>query len=265
MKWIRSILNWFAIEEDRRPSRLAEAVSFLLVGICFALILQIAFVRLQYHWNWSVLSEYRVLLVRGWGVTLLLSVGALLLSLAMGLILALAGQSRWLPLRSFHRVVVEFIRGTPLLVQILIFFYVVADAYGVQNRYLVGVLTLALFSAAYISEIIRAGIESVGASQWESARAIGMTVRQTYRHVVFPQALRQSLPPLAGQFVSLIKDSSLLSIIGIAEFTKNARDVNSLTFSTFESYLPLALGYLVLTLPISWWTRSLENRVRFET
>ena len=105
----------------------------------------------------------------------------------------------------------------------------------------------------------------MGATQWESARAIGMNTRQTYRYVVFPQALKQSLPPMAGQFVSLIKDSSLLSIIGIAEFTKNARDVNSLTFSTLESYLPLAIGYLILTLPISWWTRSLERRVRFET
>ena len=91
------------------------------------------------------------------------------------------------------------VRGTPLLVQILIFFYVVADAIGVGNRYLVGVLTLAFFSGAYISEIIRAGIESVGQSQLESARAIGLTPAQTYRHVIFPQALRQTLPPLAGQ------------------------------------------------------------------
>ena len=128
-----------------------------------------------------------------------------------------------------------------------------------------GVLTLALFSAAYIAEIVRAGIESVGASQWESARAIGMSDPQIYRHIVFPQAMRRALPPLAGQFVSLIKDSSLLSMIGIAEFTKNARDVNSLPFSTLESYLPLAIGYLVLTLPISWWTQRLDRSVHFET
>jgi polar amino acid transport system permease protein len=262
---VSSILEWFKIREGIKPNRVASACSFLVIVLLFAVLLQIAFVRLQYHWNWSVLNEYRTLLIRGWGMTLLLSSGALVLSLVMGLLLAMAGQSSWLPLRHLHRVVIELIRGTPLLVQILIFFYVVADAYGIQNRYVVGVLTLALFSAAYIAEIIRAGIESVGATQWESARAIGMNTRQIYRHVVFPQALRQSLPPMAGQFVSLIKDSSLLSIIGIAEFTKNARDVNSLTFSTLESYLPLAIGYLILTLPISWWTRSLERRVRFET
>ncbi len=259
------ITHWLTIQDGKRPSRGASFLSFLIVVSVLGLVTQIAFMRLQYHWNWSVLSEYRSLIIQGWGTTLLLSASALVLSIVMGLGLALAGQSRWLPLRSFHRVVIELIRGTPLLVQILIFFYVVADAYGVQNRYVVGVLTLALFSAAYIAEIIRAGVESVGASQWESARAIGMSPRQIYRFVVFPQALRQSLPPMAGQFVSLIKDSSLLSIIGISEFTKNARDVNSLTFSTFESYLPLAIGYLLLTLPISWWTQRLERRVSFET
>ena len=130
---------------------------------------------------------------------------------------------------------------------------------------MVGVLILSFFSGAYISEIIRAGIESVGQSQLETAKAIGLTRAQTDRYVVFPQALRLALPPLAGQFVSLIKDSSLLSIIAVNEFTQAARDVNSITYSTLECYLPLAAGYLILTLPISFWTRSLEKKVRFET
>jgi polar amino acid transport system permease protein len=130
---------------------------------------------------------------------------------------------------------------------------------------LVGVLTLSFFSGAYISEVVRAGIESVGKSQLESAKAIGLTRAQTYRYVIFPQALRQSLPPLAGQFVSLIKDSSLLSIISISEFTWNAEAINSRTFSTLESYIPLAVGYLILTLPISLWTRYLEKRHKYET
>jgi polar amino acid transport system permease protein len=99
----------------------------------------------------------------------------------------------------------------------------------------------------------------------ESAKAIGLTRGQTYRYVIFPQALRQSLPPLAGQFVSLVKDSSLLSIIGIREFTYNAQIANALTYGTLECYLPLALGYLILTLPISLWTRRLEQRHKFET
>ena len=117
----------------------------------------------------------------------------------------------------------------------------------------------------FTSAIIRAGIESIAESQLESARAIGFTPFQTYRFVIFPQAIRLTLPPLVGQFVSLIKDSSLLSIIAVREFTQAARDVNSVTYSTLEAYLPLAVGYLVLTLPISLWARNLERKSRFES
>jgi polar amino acid transport system permease protein len=112
---------------------------------------------------------------------------------------------------------------------------------------------------------VRAGIESVSQSQLESARAIGLTNTQTYRLVIFPQAIRLILPSLVGQFVSLIKDSSLLSIIAVNEFTQAARDVNSATYSTLEAYLPLAAGYLILTLPVAIWTRRLERKLRFET
>jgi polar amino acid transport system permease protein len=135
----------------------------------------------------------------------------------------------------------------------------------VENRYVAGVLILSFFSGAYISEVIRAGLQSVAESQLESARAIGLTRAQAYRYVILPQALRLTLPPLVGQFVSLIKDSSLLSIIAVNEFTQAARDVNAVTYSTLECYLPLAAGYLVLTLPLSLWLRSLEKRLRFET
>lgn len=205
------------------------------------------------------------MLVKGWFTTVVISLAALALSTLIGLFFALAQRSHFLPLRYFSKIYIEVVRGTPLLVQVLIFFYVVADAFYIADRYIVGVLTLSFFSGAYISEIIRAGIESVGKSQIESARAIGLTRAQTYRYVIFPQALRQTLPPLAGQFVSLVKDSSLLSIIGITEFTWSAQTVNARTFNTIESYLPLALGYLVLTLPISLWTRRLESRHKYET
>ncbi len=160
---------------------------------------------------------------------------------------------------------VETVRGTPLLVQILILFYVVANAFGIENRYFVGVLALSLFAGAYLSEMIRSGIESVRDSQLESARAIGLTRAQTYRHVVFPQVVRQLVPPLTGQFASIIKDSSLLSIIAVSEFTLNAQEVNAFTYSTLESYLPLAVGYLLLTLPISLLSRVLERRFYFAT
>lgn len=221
--------------------------------------------QLDYAWNWPAVYQYRVKFLEGWTVTIALSLVSLILSLAIGLAVALLRRHRLLLIRNLCLIYVELIRGTPLLVQILILFYVIAQSIGLENRYIAGVLTLSLFSGAYISEIIRAGIESVGRTQLEAARAIGLTPRQIYRHVVFPQALSRSLPPLAGQFVSLVKDSSLLTVIAINEFTQNAREVNAMTFSAFESYIPLAVGYLILTLPISLWTRRLERKHAYET
>jgi polar amino acid transport system permease protein len=242
--------------------RVANA-ALALLGV--SLIFYFSFQHLAYHLRWSAIYPYRQIFIEGWFTTIGLSAAALVCSTLAGLCSALAQGSRFLPLRYLGKIYVELVRGTPLLVQILILFYVVADAFGVKNRYLVGVLTLSFFSGAYISEIIRAGIESIGRSQWDSAKAIGLTRAQTYRYVIFPQALRQTLPPLAGQFVSLVKDSSLLSIIGIQEFTLSAQMTNARTYSTLECYLPLALGYLILTLPISLWTRTLEKRHKFET
>ncbi len=192
-------------------------------------------------------------------MTVAISAAALLI----GLLTALARRSAFLPLRYSAMLYVEIIGGTPLLVQILILFYVVTNAFGIENRDVVGVLTLSLFAGAYLAEMIRSGIESIHDSQLESARAIGLTRTQTYRYVIFPQVVRQLIPPLTGQFASIIKDSSLLSIIAVSEFTLNAQEVNAFTYSTLESYLPLAAGYLLLTLPISLLSRILERRFHF--
>jgi polar amino acid transport system permease protein len=214
--------------------------------------------------GWESVWKYRGVLWRGWLLTIGISLMALFTSTLIGILVALSRRSRILPLRSVAVLYVEVIRGTPLLAQILFLFYVVANGIGLQDRLAAGILILSLFSGAYLAEMIRAGIESVPASQLESARAIGFTTPQTYRYVIVPQALRQILPPLAGQFASLIKDSSLLSIIGIGEFTLAAQQVNSATYRTLESYLPLALGYLALTLPISLLSRAMEKRLSHE-
>ena len=215
--------------------------------------------------NWEVLWKYRNAFWQGWLLTVALSVVSLVLSTLIGLIAALCRRSSILIIKYLSIGYIECVRGMPLLVLILVLFYVVANALNITDRFFVGVVVLSLFAGAYIAEIIRAGIESVGASQRESARAIGLSTAQTYRYIIFPQALRQALPPLAGQFASLVKDSSLLSIIGLAEFTYTAQQVSSATYSTLESYLPLAAGYLILTLPISLWTNTLRRRFRYET
>jgi polar amino acid transport system permease protein len=240
-------------------------VSWGLVALLTTALFSFAFSQLHYGWNWEAIWQYRQKFVQGWLMTLALSAASLLLSLIIGLLAALARRSAFLPVRYSAVLYVEIVRGTPLLVQILILFYVVANAFGMENRYLVGVLALSLFAGAYLAEMIRSGIESIRGSQLESARAIGLTRGQTYRYVIFPQLVRQLVPPLTGQFASIIKDSSLLSIIAVSEFTLNAQEVNAFTYSTLESYLPLALGYLLLTLPISLLSRVLERRFHFAT
>ncbi len=225
----------------------------------------LSFLALDYRWNWSSVLKYKSKFIQGWFYTLGLSCATLILSLLIGVGAALAKRSKVLLVRYLSTIYIEIIRGTPLLVQIYFFFYVVADAAGIQNRYIVGISIMSLFTGAYIAEIVRSGIESVSSSQLLSAKGIGLTPYQTYRHVIFPQALRRSLPALAGQFANLIKDSSLLSIIAISEFTLNAQEVNSFTYSSFESFFPLAFGYLALTLPIMRYARVLEKRIQFET
>jgi polar amino acid transport system permease protein len=225
-----------------------------------------AIASLDMTWNWGVVWEYREAFWKGWWTTVGVALAALLGSLAIGLVTALMLRSRFTLLEAAGRVYVELIRGTPLLVQLLVGWYVVAAAVrvGTDGRGVVGVLVLSLFSGAYMAEIIRGGLDAIPRAQIDSARAIGLTPWQTLRLVVLPQAVRIVLPAVAGQLVSLIKDSSLLSVISIGEFTFAARNVNSATYSTLESYLPLAAGYLALTLPLSALSRWLERRFRYE-
>jgi polar amino acid transport system permease protein len=246
-------------------SALARAVSFALALGMLGLVCFAAFYFLDYRWAWSPVFGYRALFWQGWLATLGISALAIPLSILLGLVFALARRAPFLPLRDFARIFVEITRGTPLLVQIFFYWYIFGQQLSRDYRFLAGALILAAFSGAYISEVIRAGIEGIGRSQLESARAIGLTRVQTYRFVILPQAIRQILPPLAGQCASIIKDSSLLSVLGLGEFTQAAGEVNAFTYSAFESYLPVALGYLVLTLPISLWTQRLEKHAHFET
>ncbi|MCF7929804.1 MAG: amino acid ABC transporter permease [Spirochaetales bacterium] len=240
-------------------------LNLIIVFALLTLVFTFAFLRLQYDFNWESVYRYRLKFINGFLMTLLISAFALVASFLLGVIFGIGQRSRFLPFRFLSKVYIEIIRGTPLLVQILVFFYIVADAFGIDSRYFMGVVILALFSGAYVSEIIRSGIESIGKSQLESARAIGLTNAQTYRYIIFPQVTKRILPPMAGQFVTLIKDSSLLSIISVSEFTLNAQEVTSFTYSTFESYIPLAVGYLLITFPISMFTKHLERKFAYET
>jgi polar amino acid transport system permease protein len=224
----------------------------------------LAAARVDYDWNWEGVWEYREMFLKGWLATVMISLAALVGSGLIGVVGAVCLQSRNLLLGAVVRVYVELIRGTPLLVQLLIGFYLVATAVGLENRYVAGALILALFSGAYMVEIFRGGLAAIPRGQHDAAAAIGLSRWQSFSLVVLPQAARIVLPPVAGQLASLIKDSSLLSVIAISEFTLAAQEVNSFTYSSLESYLPLAAGYLMLTLPLSWAAGLLERRFHFE-
>jgi polar amino acid transport system permease protein len=236
----------------------------LVVVAVLVVAVAVAFGRVNYEWNWAAVWDYRQKFLQGWLVTVALSLAALVTSVLVGGLVALMLRSKNVLAEAAARVYVELIRGTPLLVQLLIGFYVVATAVGLDNRYVAGVLLLSLFSGAYMAEIFRGGLDAIPKAQIDSARAIGLAPWQTFRLVVLPQAVRLVLPAVAGQLVSLVKDSSLLSVIAISEFTLNAQEVNSFTYSTLESYLPLAAGYLLLTLPLSALARHLERQFRYE-
>lgn len=233
----------------------------LIACLCYA-----GFALVQHHeLQWDEVWRYRQLFFDGWMITIGLSIGSLLLSLLIGFVTALAARSYIPFLETLTRIYIEIIRGTPLLVQILFFYYAVANYAGLENRYVAGIIVLSVFHGAYIAEMIRGGLDNVSATQRESARAIGLSRFQAYRFVILPQAVRQVIPPLAGQLASIIKDSSLLSIIGISEVTNSAQQINSATYSTLESFLPLGVAYLILTLPISLWSKKLEKRFQYET
>ena len=208
----------------------------------------LTFLSVSYTFNWSSIYEYKQKFVDGFLMTIVISFFALILSFVIGLFFAYGQNSKVIFLRFFSRFYIEGIRGTPLLVQILIFYYVFANSLGLDNRYVVGVIILALFSGAYVSEIIRAAIESVEKEQFEASLSLGMNKYQMYRYVIFPQAFNRMLPALTGQFASIIKDSSLLSIISISEFTMNAQEVNAYTYSTLESLYPSCYWIFIFNL-----------------
>ena len=224
----------------------------------------ILFARIQYPWNWRVPWEYRALYIQGFCYTLTISLGATVLGLCFGVLGGLARVSKNTAARELVTIYVELFRGTPLLVQIYIFYFCVATVVRFDNPVIIGTVTLGFFSGAYITEMVRAGIESIDKGQIEAAKSTGLTDWMTMRYIIFPQAFRRIIPPVTGQFVSLIKDSSLLSVISVRELTKASEVINATTYKTFEAYLPLAGLYLLLTYPLSYLTQRLEQKIKVD-
>lgn len=234
----------------------------VLIGVCFFIFDSI---NRSYHWNWEGIWNRRWQIFGGWIRTLWISFSALVLCIGVGIGLVIGSRCSFRPLRFFCRAYTEIVRGSPLLVVLLFGYYVIAEAFNINGRIIVGILLLALFAGAYLGEILRGGIDSVGKTQFDSARAVGFSRFQTYRYVIIPQAVRRVLPAVAGLFIMLVKDSSLLSVIGAEEFTKRSDIARAATFTGIEGYLPLAIGYLLITIPLAYCSMRLERKFSYES
>lgn len=209
-------------------------------------------VGISYYWKMGPL-------MMGMWTTIWISFVSGVLGLILGLATGLARVSKNYTISGLAITYIEFIRGTPLLVQIFIAYFFVGTVFNL-SRNVAGIGALAIFAGAYVAEIVRAGIQSISRGQMEAARSLGMTVPQAMLDVILPQALKRILPPLSGQFISLIKDSSLVSVIAITDLTKSGREIITSTFATFEVWLVVAAMYLVITSVLSQLVFYMERR-----
>ena len=226
------------------------------------------------NWGWYVINPSTTqgwnnitFLLNGFGATILLSVIAAVMSMVIGLMVALPGMSsnRWIRLPS--RIYIEFVRAIPLLPMLFWVFYglpVVLKSMGISvsiDAFWGAVITLAISDSAFTAEIYRSGIQSIARGQTEAAKTIGLTYSQTMRYVVLPQAIRRILPPLANQFIYIVKMSAFASVIGMQELTRRANELVVTEYRPLEIYTLLTLEYLVLVLIISFFVRWLERKM----
>ncbi|AEA34421.1 amino acid ABC transporter permease [Hippea maritima] len=199
-------------------------------------------------------------LLMGLYMTIKVSLLSIIMALVIGFIVGLMRISDNPLFKNLAIVYIELIRGTPLLVQIFIIYFFIGTIFS-MTRFFAGAFALAVFEGAYIAEIIRAGIQSIPRGQTEAAVALGMNYYQVMRYIIMPQAIKRVLPALAGQFISLIKDSSLLSVISLTELTKAGKEIVSSTFSPFEVWFSVAALYFIVTYTLSLLDRYLERRL----
>lgn len=251
-----TIPGWLSARTRRGRWLAALAVALLLVGFTW-----LSLARSGVSLNLPTIWAYRQRFFAGFAMTIVIALASMVVSLAIGMLTAAAQRSAVAFWRVLAKAYVQLIRGTPLLVQIYFFYYLIGTAWGVENRYVAGILILSLFEGAYIAEIIRGGWQSITAQTWEIAKALALTRRQTFRLVTLPLLLQRTVPALAGQFASVIKDSSLLSVIAVIELTQTTQEVSAENFQMFANYLLLGALYLALTLPVSVLSQALERKV----
>lgn len=274
------------------------------IGAAVVWLLYQATVQAQYRWNWQAMPQYLLrldaqsgrwvpgLILQGVLVTLRLSFWATILALIIGTVMGLFRTSCSRYRRMLGTGYVELIRNIPVLVWIFIFYYFIGDrllpAIGISRAtfndngplsgilgllmaepsrvpiFISGAVALAVYEGAYITEIIRAGIQSIDKGQWEASSGLGFTRTQQLRYVIFPQALRRIMPPLAGQFISTIKDSAIVSVISIQELTFQGMELMAATFLTFEVWITILAIYFVICLVCSLLVERFELHLKKE-
>ncbi len=287
----------------RSPKILSPLDWLILFGLCIlaGYILYRLFFSLNYRWNWGIIPTYLVrfdeqqqrwaanALLQGFFTTIRLSCWGMLLAIPLGVVIGLMRISPRLAPQLTGRIYVEFIRNTPPLVLVFLFYYFVNDQiltrFAVESLlresppvirralalvasepelispFLSGAMTIGLFQAAYLGEIVRAGIQSVPTGQWEASRSLGLSRIQVMRLVILPQAIRTMLPPLANEFINTIKYSSIVSIISIQELTFQGMQVMASTQATIEIWVTITAMYLCLCLGLSLAVGRLESHL----
>ena len=209
-----------------------------------------------------VVNSFPLLLI-GAGVTIQITVLSTAIGFVIGLIVGVARISHVRLLRMLAEVYVEFFRGTPLLVQIFLFYFALPVLTGQRiDPFIAAISACGINSGAYVAEIFRAGIQSVDEGQMEAGRSLGMTWLQTMRYIIVPQAFKRVIPPLGNEFIAMLKDSSLVSVIGFEELTRRGQLIIAKTYGSFEIWMSVAVIYLVMTLTISRFVAYLERRCR---
>lgn len=243
-------------------------IAILLFGITW--LLNSGAQEMGYTWQWHRIPDYILIydegewwrgeLLDGLLVTIELSAWSLIATLIIGLITALLRLSNSIIGRIIARSYVELIRNTPLLVQIYLLYFVFGPVIGL-DRFSTAILALALFQGAYTSEIFRAGLNSIPSGQFEAAKSLDLPILSTYKFVILPQVLQKTLPPLTNEVISLIKNSSIVSVMAIFDLTTQGRNIVSETAMPFEIWFTIAVIYLLLTLSLSALSALLEHRL----
>ena len=210
-----------------------------------------------------------IVAAKGAPTTLLISLVAVFIGLRLGLLVAMAKMSRFKILRGIATIYVDILRGTPLLVQVLILAYgipqIISEWFGVsfhwEIKILIGFIACGVNSSAYMAEIIRSGLQAVDIGQTEAARSLGMSSAQTMRYIIIPQAFKIIVPALGNEFIALIKETAILSVAGIVEITRRGQLWASQSFLSFQAYIGVAVIYLIMTLTLSRIVAYLERRM----